>query len=67
MQERGYSSQVSNLLSSWSEIIVIFSLNLRKEQCIILGGEAEELLEENTPKKVNFIFDTKYVFVKLGS
>ena len=31
------------------------SLNLRKEQCNILGGEAEELVEENTPKKVHWI------------
>ena len=55
MQERGYSSQVSNLLSSMARNNCNFSLNLRKEQCIILGGEAEELLEENAPKKVNLI------------
>ena len=41
MQERGYSSQVSTLPSSMARNNCNFSLNLSKEQCIILGGEAE--------------------------
>ena len=59
MQERSYSPQVSKLLWLVRRNTLNLSSHLRKEQCKILGGEAEELAEENTPKKVNLIFDAQ--------